>query len=140
MAVWFIKQSRRQRARLLVETMVEYGVKQCRTDTCVFRMAVDGKVELIMAVHVDDNVIARSDETYKDCHAALVTKFPTNLGELTWYSGCAFKSDRELGKLDVTQKAFIESMLNRFGVNSSPDIPATPGVELGRREEDVPRG
>ena len=30
---------------------------------------------------------------------------------------------------------FIESMLNRFVVNSSSDIFATPGVELGPREE-----
>ena len=29
-------------------------------------------------------------------------------------------------------------MLNRFGVNSSSDIPATPGVELGPREEGEP--
>ena len=31
-------------------------------------------------------------------------------------------------------------MLNRFGVNSSSDIPATPGVELGPREEGEPKG
>ena len=63
--------------------MVEYGMEQCRTDPCVFRMVVDCKVQLIMAVHVDDIVIAGSDESCRDFHAALVTKFPTNnLGEL----------------------------------------------------------
>ena len=31
-------------------------------------------------------------------------------------------------------------MLNRFGMNSSSDIPATPGVELGLREEGEPSG
>ena len=127
-SLYGLKQSGRQWAGLLVETVVEYGMEQCRTDPCVFRMVVDGKVELIMAVHVDDIVIAGSDETCKDFHAALVTKFPTNnLGELTWYTGCAFKRDWELGTLEITQKAFIESMLNRFGVNSPSDIPATPG-------------
>ena len=55
-------------------------------------MVVDGKVELIMAVHVDDIVIAGSDETCRDFHAALTTKFPANnLSELTWYTGYAFK-------------------------------------------------
>ena len=55
-------------------------------------MVVDGKVELIMAVHVDDIVIAGSDETCKDFYAALTTKFPVNnLSELTWYTGYAFK-------------------------------------------------
>ena len=31
-------------------------------------------------------------------------------------------------------------MLNRFGANSSSDLPATPGVELGPREEGEPEG
>ena len=42
--------------------------------------------------------------------------------------------------MEITRKAFVESMLNRFGVTSSPDIPATPGVELGPREEGEPKG
>ena len=65
----------------------------------------------------------------------MVTKIPhENLGDLIWYNGCAFKRDWEQGTLDITHKAFIESVLNRFGVNSSSDIPATRGVELGPRE------
>ena len=104
-------------------------------------MVVDGKVELVVAVHVDDIVIAGSDETCRDFHAALNTQFPTNnLGELTWYTDCAFTRNWELGTLEITQKAFVESMLNRFGVKSSSDIPATPGVELGPREEGEPKG
>ena len=73
-------------------------MEQCRTEPCIFRMVVDGKVELIMAVHLDDIVIPGSNETCKDFHEALVVKFPTNkLGELTWYTGCVFKRDWELG-------------------------------------------
>ena len=63
-------------------------------------MVVDGKVQLIMAVHVDDIVIAGSDEPCRDFHAALVTKFPTNnLAELTWYTGCSFKTRLGIGKV-----------------------------------------
>ena len=66
--------------------------QKSRTDPCAFCMVVDGKVELVMTVHVDDIVIAGSDEACRDFHAALNTKFPTNnLGELTWYTGCASK-------------------------------------------------
>ena len=42
----------------------------------MFRMVVDGKVELMMAVHVDDIVIAGPEETCRDFHIALVTKNP----------------------------------------------------------------
>lgn len=34
----------------------------------------------------------------------------------------------------------IEDMFYRFGVNSSSDIPSTPAVELGPREEDISGG
>ena len=53
-------------------------MEQCRTDPCVIRMVVDGKVELIVAVQVDDIVIAGSDEKCRVFHAALVTKFAAN--------------------------------------------------------------
>ena len=139
--IYGLKKSGRQWAGLLIATVVEYSMEQCRIDPCVFRMVVDGKVELSMAVHVDDIVIAGSNETCRYFHAALTTKFPTsNLGELTWYTGCAFKRNWELGTLEITQKAFVERMLNRFGVNSSSDIPVTPGVELCPREEGEPKG
>ena len=86
-------------------------------------------------------MIAGSDEACRDFHAALNNKFPTNnLGELTWYTGCVFKRNWELGMFEITQKAFVESMLNRIGVNSSSDIPATPGVKLCPREEGEPKG
>ena len=49
-------------------------------------MAVVGKVQLIMVVHVDGIVIAGSDERCRDFHAALTTKFSTiKLGEPTRY-------------------------------------------------------
>ena len=124
------------RPELLRALYVKRRKLSCRTT-----MVVDGKVELIMAVHVDDTVIAGLDEACRDFHAALNTKFPTNnLGESTWYTGCAFKRNWELGTLEITQKAFVESMMNRFGANSFSDIPATPGVELGPREEGEPKG
>ena len=75
-------------------------MEQRRTDPCFFRISVDDKVELFMAVHVDDIVIAGSDETCTDFHAALKSKFPmNNLGELTWYTGSDFKLSWELGTL-----------------------------------------
>ena len=125
----------------MVETVVKLGMEQRKTGPCVFHMVADGKVEVIMAVHVDVIVMAGSDEACRDFHAALNSKFPTNnLGQSTWYTGCAFKRNWELGTLEITQKVFVESMLNHFGVNSSSDISATPGIELGPREEGEPKG
>ena len=139
-SLYGLKQSGRQWAGVLVETVVEFGMEQSRTDPCVCCMVVDGKVELIMAVHVDDIVIAGSDEACRDFHAAFCTNFPTNnLGESTWYTGCAFRRNWKLGTLEITQKDFVENMLNCFDVNLSSDVPAAPGVELDPREEGEPK-
>lgn len=49
------KRSGRQWAGILLETAVDYGTEPCRTDqTCVRPMVADGKVELIIALHVND--------------------------------------------------------------------------------------
>ena len=61
-SLYDLKQSRR-RAGLLIETVIEYGMEQCTTGPCVFRLVVDDKVELVMAVHENDIVIVGSDET-----------------------------------------------------------------------------
>ena len=61
-------------------------MEQCRTDPRVFRMVVDGKVELTMAVHRNYRLVRDlqrfpcrvGNETCKDFHVALVMKFPTN--------------------------------------------------------------
>ena len=75
-------------------------MEQCRSDPCVFRMVVDGKVELIMAVHVDDIVVTGLDEACRDFHAASNAKCTTNnLGKLIWCNGCAFKRNWEMGTL-----------------------------------------
>ena len=140
-SLYGLKQSGRQWAGLLIETVVEYSMEQYRTDPCTFRMVENGKVKLIMVVHVDGIVIAGSDVACRDFHAELNTEFPiNNLGKLTRYTGCAFKRNWGLGTSEIAQKAFVESMLNRFGVNSSSDVPATPGVELDQREEGEPKG
>ena len=53
-------------------------------------------------------MIAGPDEACRDFHAPLNTNFATNkFGELTWYAGCAFKRNWELGTLETTQKAFV---------------------------------
>ena len=44
--------------------MVKYAMEQCRSDPYVFPVILGVKVELIMAIHVDNIVVAASDEIY----------------------------------------------------------------------------
>ena len=69
--------------------------------------------------------------------ASLDKKFPTNnLGECTWYDGCGIERDVELGTIKLSQEAYVESLMKRFDVQSISDIPASPGADLGAKQDD----
>lgn len=59
--------------------MVEYGMRQSSTDPCVFRIVVDGKVELVITIHAGGIEIAGTHETCRAFRARLVTKKNTKL-------------------------------------------------------------
>ena len=85
-SLYGLKQSRRQWANLLAETLVKYGLEQCKADPCVFRKVVARRVEMIVGVYVDDIMVAGSIEACGRLHVGLNKEFPTNdLGELTYY-------------------------------------------------------
>ena len=73
--------------------------------------------------------------------ASLTKKVPTNnLGEYTWYDGCGNEINVKLGTIKLSQEAYVESLMRRFNVHSTSNIPASPGANLGPEREDEPGG
>ena len=61
--------------------------------------------------------------------------FTTNdLGELSFFTGCAFKQNLELGEISI-KTAFIETLARRFDVTTTSLYPTSPGVNLEARME-----
>lgn len=54
-------------------------MRQSSTDPCVFRIVVDGKVELVITIHAGGIEIAGTHETCRAFRARLVTKKNTKL-------------------------------------------------------------
>lgn len=48
------------------------------------------------------------------------------MGELTWYSGCAFKRDRVRGVIRDLPIAFVDKIIDDFNVTAVSPIPALP--------------
>ncbi|CAM9682620.1 unnamed protein product, partial [Sphacelaria rigidula] len=119
-----IKQAGRQWFRLLCINLLEdVGMMQCEADPCVFKMEDAGDVRVILVFHVDDIHISGPEE--------YVGEFPTNnLGEVTWYIGCAVDRDWDRGTLSVTQTTFRLTLLKRFEVRGYSEIPASVSVKL----------
>ncbi|CAN0005911.1 unnamed protein product, partial [Sphacelaria rigidula] len=100
---------------------------QCEADPCVFKMEDAGDVRVILVVHVDDILFSGSEEYVGKVGNILNKKFPTNnLGEVTWYMGCA---DR--GTLSVTHTTFTDTLLKRFEARGYSEIPTSVSVKLG---------
>ena len=111
------------------------------TDPCIFRKVVDEKVAMIVGVYVDDLLVGGAPEDCELLLSYLNKKFPTNnLGECTWYDGCAIERDMELGTITLSQEAYVESLMKRFDVQTTCPIPASPGDDLGPKRDDEEGG
>ena len=100
---------------LLVNTVVGYGLEQCKTDPCVFRRTKHETMIPMVAVDVDDLFVVRGVKEVAQFHDALNKNLPTNIvRELLWYTGCAFERNFKGGTIEISQTAFVEELLKRF--------------------------
>ena len=73
--------------------------------------------------------------------ASLNKTFTTKyLGECTWYDGRGIERYVELGTINSSQEACVESLMKRFDVQSISDIPAFLGADLEPKQDDEPGG
>ena len=127
---------------LLVDKLVSvHGMEQCMTDPCVFRLIREGKLVLILDVHVDDMAVAGTRVEVNKLLVTLNKDFETNdLGKLSFFTGCTITRDTEKGLTSISQKTFIETLARRFDVTTTSPYPASPCVNLGARVESESGG
>lgn len=125
-AIYGLEQSGRQWGYHAADKLVENGFEQCKADPCVFRKIKDDVVLMIIVIYVDDILVAGSNEDCKELFASLNKVFPTkDLGECVWFDGCAVERDLEAGTLKISQTAYIDSIMNRFDMQSTSPIPTS---------------
>ena len=124
-SVYGLKQAGRRWAMRLGDVLVsKVGMEQCKADPCVFRLIRDDVVVMIVCVHVDDIIVAGVPDACDFLSKCLLEEFQTTGGELSWYLGCAFERDRNKDVLRVSQRAFVESVVSRYGVDAESNLPA----------------
>lgn len=60
-----------------------------------------------------------------------------DLGVCTWFDGCVTERD-VLEATTLSQKSYVEALINRFNVTTTSNIPATRGANLRPKEDDQP--
>lgn len=117
-SIYGLKQASRDWNKTLDHWMKEYGLQASVGDACVYTKT-SGRDTLVILVWVDDLVIAGSSmKLINDFKAAISAKFKMkDLGELTWILGMEVKRDRSRRRIEISQQAYINLMLKRFGMS-----------------------
>ena len=136
-ALYGLKQSDLLWNDLLVDKLVSvHAMEQCMTDPCVFRLIREGKLVLILVVHVDDMAVAGTRVEINKLLVTLNKDFETNdFGELSFFTGCTITQDTEKVLTSISQKTFIETFARRFNVTTTSPYPAYPCANPGARVE-----
>ena len=95
----------------------------------------------MVAIHVDDILYAGTKSLAKVVVEALGDSLPTkNLGEVKFFLGCEFICDREAGTIEISQKSYIRSVIERFNICRTSSIPASLANDNRSLKEDEGAG
>ncbi|CAM9166761.1 unnamed protein product [Ascophyllum nodosum] len=97
--------------------MTVIGFEQSKADSCVFRKAVDGKVEMVRIVHMNNILAHAVDQATRERFAVeLGRKFKLkHMGDAKYYIVCHIIRDRKL-------------MVEKVGVEKASRISASSAV------------
>ena len=119
-SLYGLRQSPRCWNEKFVKMMKDLHYIQSQADPCVFIKDEENGERSIITVFVDDLVIA--SKNYKEVKEELMKKFKMrDLGELRWILGMRVERDKE--KIDISQEAFVNEILERFDMNESKPAP-----------------
>lgn len=136
-SLYGLKQASRQWHTELTKCLLLLGFEQCSADACVFRLIEDGKIVMMLVVHVDDIFAVgekeRCDKFGRDLNEMVPVK---NLGELRWYSGCFYERDFDRGVLKISQQTYAEELAGEYGVEWGKDVPLPVETKLTEYDEN----
>ncbi|CAB1102712.1 unnamed protein product [Ectocarpus sp. CCAP 1310/34] len=136
-SLYGLKQASRHWHSHLTRCLLLLGFLQCLADACVFRLMEEGRVIMIIVVHVDDIFAVgqkeRCDKFGEDLNEMVPVK---NLGELRWYSACFYERDVERGLLRISQQRFAEELAAEYGIEWGRSVPLPVSVKLTDFDEN----
>ena len=100
-------------------------------DAYVMRLMEKGAIGTVGVVHVDDIFSVGLKSWCEKFGRDLNENVPiSNFGELPVYAGIRFSPDLALGTVTLSQKAFAETLVAKFGVTRNKETPIAVGVKL----------
>ena len=124
-------------AKEIATWLKNYGFKPTSVDETLFRLERNGGV-ILLSLYVDDGMCATNNEAlYKKFIDDLSAKYQlSDQGNLDWHLGMKFTRDKNSGAVRIDQKAYIESVVKRFGLEAAkPKLtPMTANSYLSKQD------
>lgn len=116
-SIYGLKQSGRNWNQLLNQTLIDFGLKRCLSDQCIYVARNSGNIMIVM-VWVDDVLIACNQKCEEEkLRAALESRFKMKyLGDAKVILGIQITRDRMKKTVSIDQRRYIETVLERFGM------------------------
>jgi hypothetical protein len=118
-SIYGLKQASRQWYIKFHKVITSYGFIENFVDQCIY-LKVSGSKVILLILHVDDILLASSDiGLLYETKQFLSQNFEMNdLGEASYVIGIEIHRDRNQRTLKLSQKPYIEKVLERFGMKN----------------------
>lgn len=137
-ALYGLKQSGRNWNEKLDNILKAIGFSRCVYDTCAYTMNKNNKINII-AVYVDDMIIACSDEKMlRDIKQKIALEFDIiDKGPIDYFLGMEIERCGDRGDISISQKQFIENLLKKNNMMESRKCSTQldPGTKFKKCED-----
>ena len=136
-SIYGLKQASRQWYLKFDETIREFGFKENEEDNCIYAKFKNGKF-IFLILYVDDILLVSSNvDLLLETKKFLSSKFDMkDLNEASFVLGIEIHGDRKNGVLALSQKAYLEKILKKYGMHKSKPTPApiVKGNNFGKHQ------
>ena len=134
-SIYGLKQASRQWYLKFDEVVTSLGFEENKVDQCIY-LKVSGSKFIFLVLYVDDILLASRDLGLLHETKSMLTKFfdMKDLGEASFVLGIEIHRDRSRGVLGLSQRAYIDRVLERFNMqNCKPgDTPVAKGDKFSK--------
>ena len=138
-SLYGLRQSPRAWYEKIHQFFVDQGFKRSHADHSLYLKQTSSFL-LIVLIYVDDLIILSSDmRVMEELKCRLKDEFEmSDLGELHYFVGIQIERDRKCFRLTLSQKAYIEEVLERFGMADCKPIgtPLEPKAQLVKLSDE----
>ena len=118
-SIYGLKQASRQWYLKFNDTITSFGFQENIVDRCIYRK-ISGSKFIFLVLYVDDILLAANDlGILYETKSFLSKNFEMkDMGEASYVIGISISRKRSHGLLGLSQKAYIEKILERFNMNN----------------------